>query len=95
MTYEIKCTKHCKDSSFWAGNIVDLLSCRRAQRAIPDAPSINCDWRAVTRRCGKGAVGTRRPSYSRSECACFLAKRTLCKAKSYLLRRGFSGFLKV
>jgi len=31
MAYEIKCPKHCKDSSFWAGNIVDLLKARDEQ----------------------------------------------------------------
>jgi hypothetical protein len=31
MTYEVKCTKHCKESSFWAGNIVDLLNARDDQ----------------------------------------------------------------
>jgi hypothetical protein len=34
MVYEVKCAKHCKDKSFWAGNIVELLDKGRDSQGL-------------------------------------------------------------
>jgi len=34
MEWEVKCTKHCKDSSHWVGNILELLESARDEQGV-------------------------------------------------------------